>query len=610
MADLPTVNAIDEGFRTQNNVIKDSISRLQSSIRTGLAMNRREIIKLNETVMKAFNVNEELVELEKEKMKVDYERWLESQRQKKKEDGNKAVDKKIDTSFLSIAGILAGIAAAISAFSTALGAALIAEGVKYQKMFNAMFLKSFGFVSKIFSRIGNTLFPSIMKRLRTIVAAIIMSISAPNNSRLFEQITEMFTKLKGAILKPIRSAIAVITSDGKLIEDIKVLFNNVVTKIRAFFSFIFGPITSGLDDAAKVANSAEDGVGVIQKIKNAVSAFFAPLKTAFSLFEPIIKVVKSIATTVGRLFFPFAIIMGLIDTVSAFSEGFEEGGLLEGIKRGLTKLADVTIFLIPNLIKDAVSFIADFFGFENISKFLDQMSIGELVMEILMFPINALKDAAQGLADFFDIDLGFGDDDEQQKKLAEIKEKQKKKQAEINAKRASEMSNKELIDSGLMDFDDQDERNQLMEELRMKEKADEQDLERMRNEYKDLQSEKRLLQAKNDVAIEGIESGRYSKMGIASQARDDVMFREMQIENLTERMVGLRQQISGAEVDLRSRAVDAERSNQSVNVTAPQTSVDNSSKTNVNNNNVVPASPRRSAPSEQMSDFRDPLWVG
>lgn len=66
----------------------------------------------------------------------------------------------------------------------------------------------------------------------------------------------------------------------------------------------------------------------------------------------------------------------------------------------------------------------------------------------------------------------------------------------------------------------------------------------------------------------------------------------------------------GAEVDLRSRAVDAERSNQSVNVTAPQTSVDNSSKTNVNNNNVVPASPRRSAPSEQMSDFRDPLWVG
>lgn len=42
---------------------------------------------------------------------------------------------------------------------------------------------------------------------------------------------------------------------------------------------------------------------------------------------------------------------------------------------------------------------------------------------------------------------------------------------ELTADQAAKMSNQELIDAGYMDFDDQDDRNDLMEELRMKEAA-------------------------------------------------------------------------------------------------------------------------------------------
>ena len=59
-SNLPVVNAIEELKETnvaQTRALKDSISNLQSSIRTGLAMNRGEIVSMHNTLMRAFGIN-------------------------------------------------------------------------------------------------------------------------------------------------------------------------------------------------------------------------------------------------------------------------------------------------------------------------------------------------------------------------------------------------------------------------------------------------------------------------------------------------------------------------------------------------------------------------
>ena len=588
MADLPVINALNDGFRDQTNAFKDSITRLQRSIRQGLALNRAEIVSLNETIFKAFNINEEMLELEKERMRVDNERYLEEKRKQKTQEAEKLkVTKGDGLGLLGALGIISGITAAFSAFTAALGATLLVEAKRYQTMFNSMFAKAFAPLRRLFATDVDKEVGGIRKAFRGFIAGTAMQFTL-----LADRAKELMATFRGGISNffgRIRAFGAMLTNQGALFDDIARGFRAVVTPFINGIKFVIEPLRTSVTALDEAGDTAKQSVGVIQRVKDAISAFLTPFKAASSAFEPIIKIAKGLAGTIGRVFFPITILMGIFDVVTESIAGYEEGGFGEGLKRGFTALLDATIFLIPNLLKDAVSFVADLFGFENVSKALDSMSIGEILMEILSYPVKALGDLGTKIGQY----LGLIDDDADEKRIREEQEALVKRRAEAEERRKKieqikEEQYQDEIDA--LDFGDKERQRQLKTTRMAIDKMDANNAQEIADidaRLRDLNKE-RLIAQKYNASPEELQA--------LTDERD--------------RLMADRRALRGAEIDTRSREVAAQASGGNVSVSAPQTNIQTDNSSRVNKTTIAPASPRRSSPSPQAQDYRDPLWVG
>ena len=158
MADLPTVNAIED-LKESN---KEQREHLQRSMEENMRLNRDELININTSIMKAFSINEEMLNLSKAIRAEEYERWLESQRQK--DEKSPEVKVKTDESssdwLLPLLGI-GGLAAAFTALAaslTGLDAAL--KAINLPNTFKA-FKAPFKGIANFFDRIRKMKMPKI-----------------------------------------------------------------------------------------------------------------------------------------------------------------------------------------------------------------------------------------------------------------------------------------------------------------------------------------------------------------------------------------------------------------------------------------------------------------
>ena len=238
----------------------------------------------------------------------------------------------------------------------------------------------------------------------------------------------------------------------KLYEDIAKDIETGLSKIRKVFSSIGEWVETTISKFKKIFTFGEDSkIGkIIAGFKQSISNFFEPLvemfkgesklgkvvsslKTAATMFfEPfliafeelkgfftsgpvgtILKTLKNtfgfigeglskfgslfgkVAGIVGKLFLPLTIIMTAWDTIKGALEGFEKGGIIGGITGAIKGLVDSVIMAPLDALKSIVSWIAEKFGFDTISKALDSFSFASMFDSLF----DTIPEAKQAFSD-------------------------------------------------------------------------------------------------------------------------------------------------------------------------------------------------------------------
>jgi hypothetical protein len=141
---------------------------------------------------------------------------------------------------------------------------------------------------------------------------------------------------------------------------------------------------------------------------------FKPLKTFFGMFGKVLPTFFNLGRTLGKLFLPFTIIISLVDFVKGAFAGFEQykdkgviAGLIGGLLGGIGGLVTGLLGMPLDLLKSAVSWVAEKLGFENFSEILDSFSFSELIGGLFTKVTDAIFSFFSGLSDSVS-NIGFG----------------------------------------------------------------------------------------------------------------------------------------------------------------------------------------------------------
>ena len=270
--------------------------------------------------------------------------------------------------------------------------------------------KGFLRVSKIGEYAGD-----IAKSVRGSIKAVFAVMGKALRSLVpdLDPIKKSFTRLKGYFERIGKS----IVKNGD--DFIKFFTDNSIFRVlkrgfSAVTDFIFGSFKG--DDVKGIKSFAS---GIMQR----VSDFFKPIRNFFSAEGPIAKIAKAImkpfaflkagsgfmkilvgiGRVIGRLAWPITVIMGLIDGISGFFEAFgvTEGSNLKkfavGLLGGFAGVVSGIFGVIPDLLKEVVSFLAGLFGFDQVKEVLDGFSFTDMIKNIIMSPVVMLKRALNAI---------------------------------------------------------------------------------------------------------------------------------------------------------------------------------------------------------------------
>ena len=168
------------------------------------------------------------------------------------------------------------------------------------------------------------------------------------------------------------------------------VFGKIVTGIKNILVFPF----EGLFAAAGDAN-------ILTRIFNTITRPFNlimdGIKSAVTIVDNFMPILKTIGGVLGRLFFPFTVIMTIFDTVKEAIAGFEEGGILGGLAGAITGLLNSIVGMPLDLLKSAVSFILEKMGFENASEALDSFSFQDKIKKVIFSFVGFLRGVVNGM---------------------------------------------------------------------------------------------------------------------------------------------------------------------------------------------------------------------
>ena len=293
-------------------------------------------------------------------------------------------------------------------------------------------------VSKVFkgfmkiSKIGEYA-TDIAKSVRGSIKAVFAVMGKALKSLVpdLDPIKDSFKSVK-AYFRRVRTAFSTGADDFLKFFKENSIFKTLKSGFTSIKNFLFGSFAG--DDVKGIKSFAS---GIMQR----VSDFFKPIRTFFSADGPIgkiasaimkpfaflkagsgfMKVLVGIGRVIGRLAWPITVIMGLIDGISGFFEAFgvtEGSGIKKfavGLLGGFAGVISGIFGVIPDLLKEVVSFIAGLFGFDQVKEVLDGFSFTDMIKNIIMSPIVMLKRALnsiiEGVAttvENLEVSVGFG----------------------------------------------------------------------------------------------------------------------------------------------------------------------------------------------------------
>ena len=221
-----------------------------------------------------------------------------------------------------------------------------------------------------------------------------------------------------------------------LVDSMKGIFNNVVTKIGSiftgainFFKGIFGegsmignvittiktavtgflePIIAGFKTISEVSGPIGKAVSFVKGALGSMMEFFGMIGSKLSSFGTLFGAVSKI---VSKIAYPLMIIMSVWDTVKGALAGWEEGGFVGAIGGAIKGLFNGLVFSVLDMIKGAISWIAGALGFDAVEEFLDSFSFEDMfsdlvdavmfipkkIQEFIMSPIETLKKLGESM---------------------------------------------------------------------------------------------------------------------------------------------------------------------------------------------------------------------
>lgn len=205
----------------------------------------------------------------------------------------------------------------------------------------------------------------------------------------------------------------------KIIDYVKGGIGNItesITKgLKSIKTSIF--LSFGLDDAGKVLpNSALDDLlktPIVKSITSGLSKLLTPIKMmgdflgglfsgsggdattgkAIKFLSEIGDNVGAFAKTVGKILKPIGFLFSAYDGVMAFMN--TEGSLMDKFIAGIGGFLGDFVGAPLDLLKDIVSWGMSAFGFENVSKFLDDFSVETVINDMINGIWDMVKSAAE-----------------------------------------------------------------------------------------------------------------------------------------------------------------------------------------------------------------------
>lgn len=203
----------------------------------------------------------------------------------------------------------------------------------------------------------------------------------------------------------------------KVFDNVKDFIGGLMSKIMnsSFMKSVVGVFTKVVEGVKAFFAPIQDAFKVLEETTSPISKAISWLKSKFTLFAEFFETLGSKMTVFGKIFgavskivsklaLPLTVIMTIWDVVKGAIEGFEKEGIIGGIAGAIKGLISSLITAPIDMLKDAVSWILDVFGFDNASKMLDSFSFDELMkgfIDAVFHPIDTVKAIFTKVVDFF-----------------------------------------------------------------------------------------------------------------------------------------------------------------------------------------------------------------
>ena len=194
------------------------------------------------------------------------------------------------------------------------------------------------------------------------------------------------------------------------------IMQSLATKLTSITNFFSGGMNALLDMKIPKIDVSKS-MGILTKIVHGVKSIFEPFMKFGSKFGLFFKIGAGIGKSipiVGQL-------IGLIDfafnSIGKIIDSFKEDGFFTGIKTTVDELFRVLIGDIGNLLSSAFSWVAGALGFEEMSKYLEEMDINKIFKDFTSKIMDGdfmgiVKSLVDGISDFFSTLFGDGEQKE------------------------------------------------------------------------------------------------------------------------------------------------------------------------------------------------------
>jgi hypothetical protein len=173
---------------------------------------------------------------------------------------------------------------------------------------------------------------------------------------------------------------------GKALSKLKTFLEPVqkaITSIKNYFKPIAGIFNSIKGNTSVITTITTKIAEIWSKVTGAFQRVIGVFKTVGSKLGMFGNIVGGVSRIVSKLFLPIAIVMTLFDTIKGAIDGFAKDGILGGLLGAVEGLFTSLITKPLDLVKDAVAWVLDKFGFKSEAKELNSFSFTELFSNMI-----------------------------------------------------------------------------------------------------------------------------------------------------------------------------------------------------------------------------------